>query len=257
MDAIVTAGGIPKPEEPLYEYTQGKSKATLDVAGKTMIQWVIDALEGAKSIDKIVVIGLPEDVKVTSRKIATYVPSQGGILENIKYGVEKMLEFDPNARQVLAVSSDIPAITSEIVDWTVKAIGDDYVDICYNVITRQVMQSRFPKAERSYIKLKDMEVCGGDMNVVGTQTVLGNEELWGRIVNARKSVFKQAALIGYDTLLLLMLRRITLDDAVKMVVKRLGVTGKAIVCPYAEVGMDIDKPHQLEILRNDLALTEA
>ncbi len=27
MDAIITAGGIPKPEDPLYEYTQGKSKA--------------------------------------------------------------------------------------------------------------------------------------------------------------------------------------------------------------------------------------
>ena len=29
MDAIVTAGGIPQPGEPLYEYTQGKSKALL------------------------------------------------------------------------------------------------------------------------------------------------------------------------------------------------------------------------------------
>ena len=33
MDAIVTAGGIPHPDEPLYPYTQGGSKATLDIAG--------------------------------------------------------------------------------------------------------------------------------------------------------------------------------------------------------------------------------
>jgi len=25
-----------------------------------------------------------------------------------------------------------------------------------------------------------------------------------------------------------------------------------MVCPYAEVGMDVDKPHQLEIMRADL-----
>ena len=31
-----------------------------------------------------------------------------------------------------------------------------------------------------------------------------------------------------------------------------GVRGRAIVCPYAEVGMDVDKPHQLEIMRADL-----
>jgi hypothetical protein len=29
MDAIVTAGGIPLPEDPLYLYTQGHSKAML------------------------------------------------------------------------------------------------------------------------------------------------------------------------------------------------------------------------------------
>lgn len=37
MDAIVTAGGIPKPDEPLYVRTQGQSKALLDVNGKPMI----------------------------------------------------------------------------------------------------------------------------------------------------------------------------------------------------------------------------
>jgi hypothetical protein len=60
-------------------------------------------------------------------------------------------------------------------------------------------------------------------------------------------------LIGYDTLLLLLLRRITIEGAVKKVTSRLNITGRAILCPYAEVGMDVDKPHQLEILRADLA----
>ena len=32
----------------------------------------------------------------------------------------------------------------------------------------------------------------------------------------------------------------------------MNITGRAIVCPYAEVGMDVDKPHQLEIMRADL-----
>ncbi len=60
MDAIVTAGGIPQPGEPLYEYTQGISKAMLDVAGKPMIQWVLKALDEAATIDKVIIIGLPE-----------------------------------------------------------------------------------------------------------------------------------------------------------------------------------------------------
>jgi nitrite reductase/ring-hydroxylating ferredoxin subunit len=37
MDAIVLAGGIPLPEDPLYPYTQGHSKALVDIAGKPMV----------------------------------------------------------------------------------------------------------------------------------------------------------------------------------------------------------------------------
>ena len=33
---------------------------------------------------------------------------------------------------------------------------------------------------------------------------------------------------------------------------RLNIPGKAILCPYAEVGMDVDKLFQLEIMREDL-----
>jgi hypothetical protein len=31
------------------------------------------------------------------------------------------------------------------------------------------------------------------------------------------------------------------------------ITGKAVISPYAELGMDVDKPHQLEIVRAALA----
>ena len=83
--------------------------------------------------------------------------------------------------------------------------------------------------------------------------VLENNEIWDRIIASRKNAFKQAALLGYDTLLLLLLRAITLEGAVNKVTKRLNLTGQAVVCPYAEVAMDVDKPHQLELLRADLA----
>ena len=58
MDAIIIAGGIPKPEDPLYPYTQGRSKALVEIAGKPLIQWVLDALVDAKTIERIVIVGL-------------------------------------------------------------------------------------------------------------------------------------------------------------------------------------------------------
>ena len=40
MDAILLAGGVPAPDSPLYPYTKGKNKATLEIGGKPMLQWV-------------------------------------------------------------------------------------------------------------------------------------------------------------------------------------------------------------------------
>jgi molybdopterin-guanine dinucleotide biosynthesis protein A len=253
MDAIVTAGGVPNPDEPLYPYTQGSSKATLDIAGKSMIQWVLDALTQAKEVESVVVIGLPEDASVECPKMVACLPNMGEMLDNIKGGMKKILELHPGAHHALLVSSDIPAITGEIVDWVIDAAMQTDDDVYYNVITRQVMEAHYPTSKRSYTHLKDYEICGGDMNVIRVVTVTENEAIWNKIISARKNVFKQAALIGYDTLVLLLFRLISLDSAVKTVSRRLDISGRAIICPYAEVGMDVDKPHQLEIIRQDLA----
>ena len=249
MDAIVTAGGIPKPGEPLYEYTQGKSKALLDVAGKPMVQWVLEALDGAASIQKVVIIGLEPESGLTTRKTAAYLPNQGGMVENIRTGVFKALELNPQAHHVLVVSSDIPGITPEMVDWVVATAMQTDEDAYYNVIPREDMEKVFPESKRSYTHLKDLDICGGDMNVIRSSMVTSDEGIWNELIASRKNVFKQAAIIGYDILFLLLLRRLTIDDAVRRVAHRLHITGRAIVCPYAEVGMDVDKPHQLEMLR--------
>ena len=253
MDAIVTAGGVPQPGEPLYEYTQGISKALLDVAGKPMIQWVLDALCDAKLVDRVVVMGLPPDSGLTCPKVESYIPSLGDMVTNIRAGVVEVLRLNPQAQHVLVVSSDIPAITGEMADWIVSTASQTDEDAYYNVISRQVMEARFPASKRSYIRLKDVEVCGADMNVLATRLVTTNDEIWIKIVAARKNALKQAALLGFDTLLLLLFHAVSLEGAVKKATKRLHITGRAILSPYAEVGMDVDKPHQLEILRADLA----
>lgn len=252
MDAIVTAGGIPQPEEPLYPYTQGSSKALLDIAGKPMIQWVLDALCEAETIEHIVIVGLPEDSDLQCKKIGGYLPNQGGMLNNIKAGIKKAYEINPDVGHVLLVSSDIPTITAETVNWVVNTAMQTDDDAYYNVIKRQVMEARFPNSKRTYTRFKDMDICGGDMNVIRA-ALTADEGLWEKIIAARKSPVKQASLLGFNTLILFLLRRLTLDGAVKRVAKRVGLTGKALVCPYAEVGMDVDKPNQLELVRADIA----
>ncbi|GAB4525316.1 MAG: hypothetical protein Fur0018_09640 [Anaerolineales bacterium] len=257
MDAIVLAGGVPKPGEPLYEVTQGKPKALLDVAGQPMLQWVLNALDGAASVDRIIIVGLPEDVPIHSAKPLHFLPSQGHMVNNILAGADVIMHNNPQAELAFVVSADIPAITAPMVDWLAAQVTPGTVDACYTIVQRHVMEKRYPESRRSYTRLKDMTVCGGDINLFRPALAHSNTEFWDRVIEARKNVFKQAALVGYDTLVLLLMRQLSLDAALQRICRRLKIRGRAIISPYAEMGMDVDKPFQLDIIRADLAARQA
>jgi GTP:adenosylcobinamide-phosphate guanylyltransferase len=252
MDALVTAGGTPAPGEPLYEVAEGRPKALIDMAGKAMAQWVLDALGGASRVDRVVLVGVSPDSGLTCAKPIEFVPDQGSMLGNIKAGIGHILKADTGAQHVLVVSSDIPGITSEMVDWTVDTTMQTNDDLYYSVIERAIMESRYPGSKRSYVRLKDVEVCGGDMNVIRT-TLAGDEVLWERLVAARKNAMKQAALVGPDILFLVLIGQLSLHSAESKISKRLKLRGRVVLTPFAEIGMDVDKPFQLELMRQDLA----
>ena len=253
MDAVVTAGGIPQPEDPLYTYSNGDSKALIDVAGKPMIQWVLDALGDSEHVDNVIVIGLSPKSGVTCKKPVYYLSNQGRMLANIVAGIAKSVELNRKNQYVLLVSSDIPTIKPEMVDWLVETCMETRDDLYYGVCPREVMERRFPNSRRTWTHLKDMDVCGADMNVVHVRMATEHLDMWESLIGVRKSPLRQAGVIGLGTLLLLFTRQLTLEDAVERVSNRIGIKGHSIVWSHAEPCMDIDKPHQLELLRADLA----
>ena len=254
MDAIILAGGIAGENDLLYNEIPNGYKALLPIAGKPMVQWTLDALNDSEKIENVILVGLPEDVKLSCEKNMVRVADHKGIIENIQAGTKKLLEMgrDPQMK-ALSVSADVPSITSDIVNWMVDTIESYDADIYYSVIERNVMEKRFPGSKRSYVKLKDYEVCGGDVNGFRLGAAHESSPLATGLASARKNVVKQASLVGFGTLFLLLTRQLSLHDAEKRICKRLKVTGKALVNPYAEIGMDVDKPFQLEIMRQELS----
>ncbi len=255
MDAVVMAGGIPNPEDPLYTFLKGDAKALVDVAGKPMIQWVLDALSGAKRVENVILVGLSSKNQLTCKKPLYFVSNQGRMLANIVAGVDKALELNEDSEYVLLVSSDIPALRPEMVDWLVDTCMETQDDLYYGICPRDVMEKRFPNSKRTYTKLKDIELCGSDINVIHVSMVTEPEhmKLWEALIGSRKNALRQASMIGWDTAFQLATRSITLEDLVEKACRRIGVNGRVIVWDQAEPCMDVDKPHQLELLRTDLA----
>ncbi len=229
----------------------------LEIAGKPMIQWVLDALSDSKHVNQGVVVGLEKESGVTCTKPLDFIPNQGSMLSNIMAGGHRILTLNPGAKMLLSVSSDIPTITGAIVDWMAEEVMDGEYDVYYNYILRDAMESRFPGSKRTFTKFKGAEVCGGDLNAFQTHLLTADGAVWQELINARKNILKQAGIIGLDLLVKLFLRQLTIDEAAVKASKRLELKAIAVNCPYPEIGMDVDKPYQFELLQNDLIQREA
>lgn len=252
MDVVMTAGGRPRPGDSLYAMTQGEYKALLDLNGKPLIQWVLDALNGSTKIGSIVIVGLPPNPTLKSAKPLTFLEDQGDLLSNIKTGGLELLRQNPATGPFLVVASDVPGATPAMLDWLVDKVQETEHDLYYFVVERRVMEKRYPGSKRTFLRLKDAEVCGGDIHA-GRATVLRETNpIWERLIESRKNPLKQAWLLGLDTLFMILFRQWTVAEVEKSVSRRVGLNGHVIVCPYAELGMDIDKPFQYEIVKTDL-----
>jgi NDP-sugar pyrophosphorylase family protein len=250
--AVVSAGWSPTANDPLAEYTQGKSKALIPIAGKPMITHVIEALSNSRTVKHIVIVALDPDAEVQFPVPVECVPDAGGILDNAESGLQYALNHYPDLDVVLLCTSDIPTITGPIVDTLAEECLRTDHDLYYTVVERSVMEERFPGSHRSYVHLREGDFAGGDIIVVRPSLGITNRDLWDELAAARKNAFRQARLVGLGIFLRLVTRRLSLSDAERRIGQVLNVHGRVVPFPYAEVGMDVDKPLQLEIVRAEL-----
>lgn len=253
MDCVVVAGGVPQPDDAIYTYTQGKPKALLDMGGRTMLERVVDALQAAQAVDDVIVVGLGGDMGMTFQRPVQHLPDQGNLVDNVIAGMRWIKANKPESRVTLASSADIPALTGHVVDHFVELCRPFDHALYYNFVTREAMETRFPTSNRTFIKLRGLEIAGGDIVMVHVELADSHHELWMKLANARKHAWQIARIVGLRLVLKLLLRRVSIADIQEIGQRMIERPVKVILNPNAEIAMDADKPHQVDLLREDLA----
>jgi CTP:molybdopterin cytidylyltransferase MocA len=252
LTAIIGAGGRHDPDDPLLCYAGVRHKALIQINGEPMITHVARALKDSGYIVHLIVVGLGPEHGVEFPLPVTFVPQVGGMLDNFLAGVAALERIAPGAERVLLCSTDIPLITGEMIRYLVDTALASGADVCYTVVRRETMEARFPKAGRSFAHLYDGEFAGGDVHLINPDVLRGNHPLMNDMLGARKSNLKQARIIGLRFLLKLLFRRLTVADGERKAESILGVPCRVVPVRYAELGMDVDKPHQLDLVRAEM-----
>jgi len=254
MYAIITAGGVLKEGDALYDVTGEGQKVLLEIAGKPILQWVLDAVSQSQTIEQIVIVGLSEVNSVKCRQPITNLEAHGSLLENIESGINKVQEIDPHAQKMILISGDLPGISGEMIDWMADFAAKSDNEFLYPLIERSLMEYVFPGAKRTYVRLREGEFCGGDLMGISASMVKTKDLQGRKLVESRKNPLKQAWILGLDMCLRLAVGRLSLARDVPIICRRLGITGKAVISPFAEIAMDIDKPQHISVMEKYLAL---
>ena len=249
LAAIIGAGGSYDPGDPLLRHAGARRKALIRIAGKPMIAYVAQALADSGYITHLILVGLGQDHGLEFPLPVTFVPEAGGILENILAGVQTLERLIPGAERVLQCSTDIPMVTGEMIRHLVDTSLATGADVCFTIVPRETMETRFPNSGRSFARVRDGEFAGGDAHLVNPAIFRSHRQLINDLMGARKNNLKQARIIGLRILVKFLTHRLTIAEGERKIKSILGVPCRAVAVRYAELGMDVDKPHQLDQVR--------
>jgi GTP:adenosylcobinamide-phosphate guanylyltransferase len=234
VDAMVLAGGEGAVIDPTVSV-----KGLVPIAGRPMIEWVVDALRASSTIGEIaVVVPTREGLGEWADRVDHIVISDAPFIDNAIAGFNVF----KNDRHVLGATGDLPALTAEAIDDYVTRSLETGAEFTYPLVRAEDMEAQFPGSQRTYVKVAGGPVTGGNMMVLSPDLVSRNREIGQRLFDTRKSPIAMAQVIGFPFIFKYVTGRLRVDDVENKMGQLLGAKCAAVYTPHASIGADVDKP---------------
>ncbi|TLM81245.1 MAG: hypothetical protein FDZ75_08000, partial [Actinobacteria bacterium] len=182
VDAMVLGGGdgaVIDPDAPF--------KGMVPIAGKPMIEWVVDALRASETIAEVaVVVPTAESLGSWADKVDKLVISDADFIDNTIAGLSAL----NSGRHVYCATGDIPALTAAAVNDFVYRSLQTGADITYPLVRAEEMARQFPGSERTFVKVDGVKVTGGNCMLLAPGIVQRNRDIGQRLFDTRKSIFQ-------------------------------------------------------------------
>jgi CTP:molybdopterin cytidylyltransferase MocA len=247
-DAVIMAGA--DNDGRLAEVSGAEYEALILINGKTMLEWVLEGVLRAERVDRVIIVGpvdalsdIVESLPDAVRSRVVLVEQRGSMIDNLMAGIEQV----PDSKKALALSSDIPFITGEALDGFIKLCEETPAQVHYSLVPRSVNEARFPGVQRTYINMADAVVTGGNAFMVEPGIVRRNYDVIKQALGMRKKPLALLSMLGLPFIIKYLIGRLTIEDVERKAKTWLDIVGRGVIVPYAEIGVDVDKPSDYEL----------
>jgi len=247
-DAVIMAGADNRGR--LAEVSGAEYEALILINGKTMLEWVLEGVLLAERVDRIIIVGpvdalrdIVQSLPDAQRNRVVLVEQRGSMIDNLMAGIEQV----PDSKKALALSSDIPFITGEALDGFIRLCEENPAQVHYSLVPQSVNEARFPGVQRTYINMADAVVTGGNAFMVEPDVVRRNCEVIRQALDMRKKPLALLSMLGLPFIIKYLIGRLTIVDVERKAKTWLDIVGRGVIVPYAEIGVDVDKPSDYEL----------
>lgn len=251
--AILLAGQRPG-GDPLADHCGEKYKALVQVAGKSMLARVAEALLGSTMIGRVVILAQEPEALLTGDAtdlIDDPRVSMGVSNDGIATSIAAVAGTDVAPWPLLVTTADHALLTTDMVDAFLTEAGVN--DIAIGVGDREIVEARYPMTRRTWLKFRDGHYSGANLFALRGENTLAALDLWATIEQDRKKGWKIISSFGPRLLFRALTRSIGFEDAVGRAGKRLGVDAKPVILAQPEAAIDVDKPSDLELAETILS----
>ncbi|HAY14136.1 MAG TPA: NTP transferase domain-containing protein [Fimbriimonadaceae bacterium] len=227
MDVVVLAGGSLKGD--WSALTSVTERWQLPVHGEPILDRVCRA---AAPIGDLVVVGGPNGL-----------PAGQHFIESLSRGVNAV-----KSERMMLITADMPDFTTEDLRDVIARTPDD-AEIAYPIIPLAACEARYPGVARTSLRLREGTFTGGNVAVMHTASMKRSMAQMEQAYAARKSPVRLAAILGFGTLVRVILGRfapqtLPIPALERAATRALKSRVRAVITEAAALGTDIDKPEQ-------------
>jgi hypothetical protein len=175
------------------------------------------------------------------------------ISESLRSGLAGLPEND----LVLVATSDLPILCAVAIDdFTARARMLDG-EIGYGCVERNVHLAKYPEVPHTWARLRDGVYCGGGLIALRPRVLPALERFIEELGAARKKPWRLASLFGSRMLAKYALGRLSIADAEARARELLGAPVRAVVSPYAETAVNVDRATDVALAERLVATASA
>lgn len=253
--AIILAGQRPG-SDPLAEHFKQPFKALIDVAGQPMLAWVGASLAAREDVQRIVILA-QDSAALLDHPRTRWLRDEAHVItrdcgDSIVEAITATLRAMPVAYPFLLTTADNVLLDEAMIgQFVARAQG---ADVAVALVERGTLEAAYPGNRRTWLRFRGGGYSGANLFWLGSPAALDALAVWRRIEQQRKKARAVLGAFGPGLAIMIAARLLTLDQAIARAGRRIGVKARAVVLPYAEACIDVDKPSDYDmaqaILRN-------